>query len=176
MKLQLLHESKNDKNILLLVHPHYAVEKRNHAKYYPKFISEIRSKLSKGWIVIVTYMPLWGSPEAGEALGHNFEDSEASQIGRKFMEEVRSFKTNPNFYFVDDTAVFGTDTIKNKTGLCSDSRIIDIILGSENITVKIGGGYASSCVANTLETFGGEDFLNELGIKVVYDNDLLFDY
>lgn len=170
MKLRILYESeiKNNQNILLLVHPNYIIDKYGDKydwakekvkQYLDELIFTIKRRISQNWIVIVSFMPLWGG--------------KSSAI---FQDMIRIFKSNPNFYFVDDSRIFGTDTIKNKTGLCGDSKVIDLILNSENITVEIGGGYASSCVARTLETFGGEDFLRELGITLNYNDTLLFDY
>jgi len=172
MKLNVLYESvKNHKNIMLLVHPHYIIEKYHaenpeYIKYLDLVLGKIQSKLSSGWIVIVSHMPLWGQ----EVL-----HKDKINVYNKFMKNIDSFKSNSNFYYVDDSKVFGVDTSKNKVGLCGDSKVIDLILNSENITVEIGGGYKSSCVKMTIDTLGGEDFLKELNIELI-NNDLLFDY
>jgi len=180
MRLRLLYEDQatNSKNILLLVHPNYMVEmfSKYHVNeklqgYFSKVIGTIRTKLNEGWVCVVSYMPLWGDDN------ESYEDrqDETAEPYDKFLEELNNLKGQKNFYFVDDSAAFGKRVSPTTVGLCSDDRVVNLILNSKNITLEVGGGYKSSCVAITLNNLGGEEFLKELNIDLVY-NDLIFDY
>jgi len=169
MKLSVLLEDNYKKNVLILVHPNLFADLLPNQPdtqfiYFQKIINLIEKRLSEGWIVIVSYMPLWGESEA--VLGKSEQRHEVSkdhaskhEVYQEFIRNLNSFKRNRNYIFVADTPA---------KPLCNDERLIDIIL-HKAIKIEIGGGYESSCLKQTID--GLKDIVP---IKPLYN--IIYDY
>lgn len=159
MRLSVMYEDVGKKaNVLLIVHPNFIADlwpnrSESWYLYFEKVIDTIRNRLSNSYIVIVTHMPLWGESANNE--GHSSKHSEYI----KFIDELNKFKSNKNFYLVNDSS---------DKPLCNTESVIDVILNNA-LSIEVGGGYESSCLSKTVDAFKGI-----VPIKYIYS--LIFDY
>lgn len=169
MKLSLLTEDNYKKNVLILVHPNYFADlipnqPDTQYLYFHKIVNLISKRLAEGWIVVVSYMPLWGETEAiidKSQPQHKTSSDHASQheVYKEFINNLNKFKANRNFLFVVDSPT---------KQLCNDEKVMDVIL-NKAIQIEIGGGYESSCLKKTIENLQGI-----VPIKPLYN--IIFDY
>jgi len=142
-------------NVLILVHPNFFADLLPNQPdtqfiYFKKVINLISKRLSEGWIVVVSYMPLWGG-ESNKASKH--------EVYKEFISDLNSFKIYKNFILVIDSP---------DKQLCNDEKVMDIIL-NKAANIEIGGGYESSCLKKTIDNLSGI-----VPIKPIYS--LIYDY
>lgn len=168
MNLSTLYEDNYKRNVLILVHPNYFADLLPNQPdtqylYFYKIINLISKRLSEGWTVIVSYMPLWGEAEAvldkSEKVVTSDDHASKHEVYQNFIKNLHKFKANSNFIFVTDHPT---------KQLCNDEKVMDIIL-NKAIQIEIGGGYESSCLKKTVENLQGI-----VPIKPLYN--IIFDY